>query len=281
MSITENTVEVESLSWFYRQIVPNHDNQKPPVLLLHGLPSHSYTWTRIMPLLAEKGFKAIAPDWIGSGFSAKPDKRDFAYTPDAFLQALSALIDFLELSKFSLVVQGFLASVGIQYALQNSDRIERLIILNTPLSSQVKLPWTMKQWGFPLIGDMLTQDPLVVDRTLEGGSGFVISEPNLAIYRQPFLTTSAVGRALVATIKNFQLTKSMAELEAGFPNFSKPTQIIWGCADPWLSVQDAEKLAQQDNITLVKLEEAKHYPQEHFATEIAQDLIDFLRRQIV
>jgi haloalkane dehalogenase len=281
VSITENTIEVRKLTWFYREIVPNNDNGKPPVIFLHGLPSHSYTWTGIMPLLAKQGFKAIAPDWIGFGSSAKPDKRDFAYTADAFVDALSAFLDSLQIKKFSLVVQGFLGSVGLQYALRYPEQIERLVILNTPLSTNVKLPWTMQQWGFPLVGDMLTQDPLLVDRTLEGGSGFVISDRDLEIYRKPFLTSSAVGRALVATIKNLKLAESMAELETGFANFSMPTQIIWGCADPWLSVEDAQKLATRDNIELVKLEEAKHYPQEHFTSEIAQEIVNFLRRQIV
>lgn len=281
MSITENTTEVDSLSWFYREIIPNNDNGKPPVVLLHGLPSHSYTWAAIMPLLAERGFRAIAPDWIGFGSSAKPERRDFAYTAAASIAALGAFLDRLELGKFSLVVQGFLASAGIQYALRHPERIECLVILNTPLSTKVKLPWAMRQWGLPLIGDILAQDPLLVDRTLEGGSGFVIADEKLAIYRQPFLTSSAVGRALVATIKNLKLAESMAELEAGFANFSRPTQIIWGCADPWLPVEGAQKLAARDNIELVRLEEAKHYPQEHFSSEVAQEMANFLRRQKV
>nr|WP_239005501.1 alpha/beta fold hydrolase [Gloeothece citriformis] len=257
----------------------NTDTHKPPVILLHGLPSQSYTWSEIMPQLTEFGFRAIAPDWLGSGLSAKPDKRDFAYTPEAFSQALGDFIASLNITQFSLVVQGFLASVGLQYALRNSETIERLIILNTPLSRTVKLPWPMKQWGLPLIGDMITQDPLLVDRTLEGGSGFVISDERLDVYRRPFLKSSAAGRSLIATIKNLKLTESMAELESGLEKFAKPTLIIWGYADPWLSSSDAEKLATKGNIELIKLEGAKHYPQEHWSDEIAPLMVNFLRRQ--
>ena len=71
-----------------------------------------------MSELAEKGLRAIAPDWVGSGFSAKPERRDFAYTPDAYLEALVELIAALEIEKFFLVVQGFLGSVGLQYAMR-------------------------------------------------------------------------------------------------------------------------------------------------------------------
>ncbi len=282
MPIAENSLTVGSLAWFYREIVPNRESDKPPVLLLHGLPAQSYSWRGIMPILAEYGFRAIAPDWIGSGFSAKPEKRDFAYTPNAYLEALSAFIKSLEIEKLSLVVQGFLGSVGLQYALRYRDTIDRLVVLNTPLSSSANLPWKMGQWGMPFVGDMLTQDPLLVDRTLEGGSGFVIADRDLTIYRKPFLTTSAAGRALVATIKNLKLSECMSEVESGLAQWEKPTLIVWGIADPWLSADDAQKLANSKaNVELCQLDEAKHYPQEHWPKEVGEAIVNFLRRQAI
>jgi haloalkane dehalogenase len=278
--IKEDSIKVNNLQWFYRHT--EIESEKPPVLLLHGLPAHSYCWREIMTNLAASGYRAIAPDWIGSGMSAKPEKREFAYTPEAFLKALEEFIETLAIEKFYLVVQGFLGSIGLQYALDRSDRIERLVILNTPLSSTVKLPWKMQQWGFPFVGDMLTQDPLLVDRTLEGGSGFVISDVNLNIYRKPYLTSSSVGRALVATIKNLKLPQTMAELESGLVKWQVPTQIIWGMQDPWLSSETAENLAANNSqIELVSLPEAKHYPQEHWPKEISEAMLHFFRRQVL
>ncbi len=280
--MTEQTITVASGEWFYREVTPTTDTDKPPVLLLHGLPSHSYTWRKVMDTLAESGFRAIAPDWIGSGFSAKPDKRDFAYTSIAYQNALADFIKALELEKVSLVVQGFLASVAIQYGFTHPEMIERLIILNTPLSPDVKLPWVMQQWAIPFVGDMLTQDPLLVDRTLEKGSGFVIADEDLAIYRQPYLKSSAVGRALLTTTKNLKLSQTMTEIETGFSTWKHPTLIIWGMADPWLGADIPEKLAaNSSNIELVRLAEAKHYPQEHWPKEVSQEVINFLRRQVM
>jgi pimeloyl-ACP methyl ester carboxylesterase len=277
--MTEQTITVASGEWFYRETNPTKDTDKPPVLLLHGLPSHSYTWRKVMVTLADSGFRAIAPDWIGSGFSAKPDKRDFAYTSIAYQKALEDFIKALELKKVSLVVQGFLASVAIQYAFTHPDTIERLIILNTPLSPDAKLPWIMQQWGIPFAGDMLTQDPLLVDRTLEGGSGFVIADEDLAIFRQPYRKSSAVGRALLTTTKNLKLSQTLKEIETGFSTWNHPTLIIWGMADPWLTADIPEKLAaNSSNIELVRLEEAKHYPQEHWPKEVSQEIVTFLRR---
>jgi len=255
-------------------------SDKPPVLLLHGIPSQSYCWSEIMPDLAEKGFRAIAPDWIGSGFSAKPDKRDFAYTPDAFIEALADFLKKLEIERFYLVVQGFLGSVGLQYALRHPDQIERLAILNSPVSSTAKLPWKIQQLGLPLIGDMLTQDPILVDRTLEAGCRYQIEDKYLDVYRRPFLKSSDVGRSLLATVKNIQMKQSMAEIESGYANWKQPTLIFWGMKDPWLSFTQAEQFANSlKNVEVVKLEEGGHYPQEHWSGKLSEALLPFLRRQ--
>ncbi|MGH7998962.1 MAG: alpha/beta fold hydrolase, partial [Brasilonema sp.] len=149
MSITENKIQVGSLEWFYREALPIGKSELLPVLLLHGLPSQSYSWRNIMPALAKQGTRAIAPDWIGFGFSSKPDKRDFAYTPDAFLTALEEFVKSIELEHFSLVVQGFLGSIGLQYALRHPEHIANIAILNTPISSRAKLPWKIQQMGLP------------------------------------------------------------------------------------------------------------------------------------
>lgn len=280
MSIQEKSIQVGSLEWFYREATPVNPSTQPPVLLLHGLPSQSYSWSALMPDLAEKGFRAIAPDWIGAGFSAKPDRRKFAYTPDAFIKALAEFIQHLQIERFYLVVQGFLGSVGLQYALRYPDQVERLAILNTPVSSASQLPWKIKQLGLPLVGDMLTQDPLLVDRTLEGGSGYRVSDKDLDVYRRPFLSSSDAGRSLLMTVKNLQLKSSMAEIEAGFRNWNQPTLILWGIKDPWLPLVQVQEFAKMiKNVELVELEEAGHYPQDHWSEKVSNNLLLFLRRQ--
>lgn len=279
MTTNEEIIEVGSLKWFYREAKPLGRSDRLPVLLLHGIPIQSYSWTQVMPALADKGYTSIAPDWIGFGFSAKPDRRDFAYTPDAFIEALTEFIQTLELERFSLVVQGFLGSVGIQYALLHPEKIERLAILGAPVSPEAKLPWKLQQLGLPFVGDMLTQDPLLVDRTLEGGSRYGISDEDLDVYRRPFLKTSAAGRSLLATVRNLQLTQTGAEITAGLKQWSQPTLIVWGMKDPWLPFSHAEQLkAAMPNAELVKIEEAGHYPQEHWSEKVSDALIGFLRR---
>ena len=280
MVIKEKQLEVGKLQWFYRQTEVETD--KPPVILLHGIPTHSYTWRGVMENLADAGMSAIAPDWIGCGFSAKPGKREFAYTPEAYISALQELIAALELTEFYLVVQGFLGSVGAQYALANPEKVTKLVILNAPIATDAKLPWKMKQWSLPVVGDMLAQDPLQIDKTLEGGSGFVIEDRDLAIHRKPFLETSAVGRALIAIVKNLQLATTTNEITQALAQTDLPTLILWGEGDPWLDTTEVATIAQSNSLVeLSKLAEAKHYPQEHWAKEISTEITQFFRRQIL
>ena len=279
MSIQEHKITVDSLEWFYREGEPIGRSDLIPVLLLHGIVSQSYSWRNVIPSLAAQGTRAIAPDWIGYGFSGKPEKQDFAYTPDAFITALEGFVKALELERFSLVVQGFLGSVGLQYALRHPEKIANIAILNTPISTSAKIPWKIKQMGLPLAGDIITQDPLLVDRTLESGSCYRIEDQDLDVYRKPFLKSSAAGRSLLTTIRNLQIETAMIEIENGFKNWQQPILVQWGMIDPWLSINIAETFVQSvANGEIIKLNSVGHYPQEHYHEVILQDLLPFVRR---
>jgi len=275
----EHRLEVGALNWFYREAEPINPSNKPPVVLLHGLLSQSYGWRHVLPALTEQGFRAIAPDWIGFGSSSKPDRRDFAYTPEAYITALEAFFAALNLERFSLVVQGFMGSMGLQYALRHPEQIERLAILNAPIAPEAKLPWKIKLFGLPLLGEVLTQDPLLVDRTLEGGGGYRIEDKDLDIYRRPFLKSSEAGRSLQAVVKNMQLSQVTAEL-SGFSQWQQPILVAWGIKDPWLPLSLAQSFttALKDG-ELVQLEEVGHYPQEDWHEKVSDRLLPFLRRQ--
>lgn len=279
MAPTENTIEVGSLTWFYREAEPLGETARLPVVLLHGLVSQSYSWRDVMPALAEQGFRTIAPDWLGYGYSSKPDRRDFAYTPDAYVEALGGLVDALELERFHLVAQGFLGSVGIQYALRHPDRVDRLAIFNAPIVQTAKLPWKIQQMGLPLVGDMMTQDPLLVDRTLEGGGGYRVEDADLDVYRRPWLKSSDVGRALLTTIQKLNLKTVTAEIESGLQQWDHPLLIGWGMRDPWLPAEAAKTFANSlKTAEFAELWEVGHYVQEDWHEKVSEALLTFLRR---
>ena len=280
-AIAERTISVNGLTWFYREHEPIGPSSRLPVILLHGLVSQSYSWRQIMPVLAQQGFPTIAPDWIGHGRSDKPDRRDFAYTPETFINALGALLDALNLPRVHLVAQGFLGSAGIQYALRHPDRVDRLVMINAPIGPGAKLPWKIRQMGLPLAGDMITQDPLLVDRTLEGGGPYQIDDADLDVYRRPFLKSSDVGRALMTTVRRMDIDEVSAAIAAALPQWDHPTLALWGLSDPWLPVSLAEAAVQAlPNGELQTLEEVGHYAQEDWAEKVAAALDSFLRQMV-
>lgn len=283
MATTENWLEVGKLTWFYREALPPHPELHPtrlPVVLLHGLVSQSYSWRDVLPTLADQGFRAIAPDWIGCGFSAMPDKRDFGYAPEQFVQALGDFVDKLQLEQFHLVSQGFLGSAGIQYALRHPERVARLAIFNAPLTATAKLPRKVAQMSLPLAGEMMVQDPLLVDRTLEGGGGYQVKLEDLDVYRRPWLRTSDAGFSLLHMIRNLKLKEATAEIAEGLPTWPHPLLLGWGLRDPWLPAEQAKTLAKTiSTADFVGLEEVGHYPQEDWHEKVSEALLRFLLRK--
>ncbi|HWP98658.1 MAG TPA: alpha/beta fold hydrolase [Syntrophomonadaceae bacterium] len=99
-----------------------------PIVLLHGIPTYSYLWRNIIGPLSAKG-RVLAPDLPGYGLSDKP--VDAPYTTDFFTDALNGFIDALGLDKISLVVHDLGGPVGMLWAVNHVDRVERIVILNT------------------------------------------------------------------------------------------------------------------------------------------------------
>ncbi|MGA1410452.1 MAG: alpha/beta fold hydrolase [Prochlorotrichaceae cyanobacterium] len=279
---TDNIEKAGKFQWFYREsepLTPSPD--RLPVILLHGIVAQSYSWRGVLPSLAEQGFRTIAPDWLGTGYSDKPDLFDFSYQPDALVQELGNFFEALGLEKVHLVAQGFLGSVGIQYALRNPDRIDRLAIVNAPINRNCRLPWKLKQMALPLVGDMATQDPLLVDRTLEGAGGYRVEDEDLDIYRRPFLKSSDAGRSLVATLRRLKVPQVTAEIEDGLKSWAKPLLLLWGDRDPWLPWEEIQAFAKTlPGAEFSALEEVGHYAQEDWHEKVSEALILFLKRKV-
>ncbi|KAM0932188.1 putative haloalkane dehalogenase [Dioscorea sansibarensis] len=88
--------------WF---CVEAGNSSNPRVILIHGFPSQAYSFREVLRVLSED-YHAVAFDWLGFGFSDKPQpKYGFDYTLDEYVSALESLVEKLAVDKFSLVVQ--------------------------------------------------------------------------------------------------------------------------------------------------------------------------------
>ncbi len=105
----------------------------PLVLCLHGEPSWSYLYRRMIPLLAEAGCRVVAPDLVGFGRSDKPSEQsDYTYERHvAWMQ--EAIIDGLDITEATLFGQDWGGLIGLRLVAENPDRFARVVVGNTGL----------------------------------------------------------------------------------------------------------------------------------------------------
>jgi pimeloyl-ACP methyl ester carboxylesterase len=103
-------------------------------LCLHGEPTWSYLYRRMIPVFVAAGHRAVAPDFLGFGRSDKP-AEDEAYTFDAHRSFLLALVERLDLKRITLVVQDWGGLLGLTLPMEMPERFERLLVMNTALAT--------------------------------------------------------------------------------------------------------------------------------------------------
>ncbi len=101
-------------------------------LCLHGQPTWSYLYRRMIPTFLRSGARVVAPDLFGFGRSDKPED-DAVYTPEFHRDSLIAFVERLELRNVTLVVQDWGGLIGLTLPLAFPDHFTRLIVMNTTL----------------------------------------------------------------------------------------------------------------------------------------------------
>ena len=112
--------------------------EAPVALLVHGEPTWSYLYRKMIPGLLDAGYRVIVPDHAGFGRSDKPVGDDW-YTIARHVSALRHLIEALDLQKITLFVQDWGGPIGLRQAAEIPERFERLVILNTWLHMKALL----------------------------------------------------------------------------------------------------------------------------------------------
>ncbi|MBJ7331084.1 MAG: alpha/beta fold hydrolase, partial [Solirubrobacteraceae bacterium] len=111
---------------------PAHPSDRPAVLFVHGEPTWSYLWRKVIGPVHAAGFRCIAPDHAGFGRSDKPADVEW-YSYDRHTAALSALVDELELRDATIVVHDWGGPIGLRVFAERPDAFSRAVILDTGL----------------------------------------------------------------------------------------------------------------------------------------------------
>ena len=100
----------------------------PVVLLLHGIGANLNTWDRVIPGIVERGYRVVAPDFLGHGASAKP-RAD--YSLGGFANGMRDLLTLLDIERVTTVGHSFGGGVAMQFAYQFPERTERVVLVGS------------------------------------------------------------------------------------------------------------------------------------------------------
>jgi len=275
------SVEVGGVRWAYRASEPDASvagSGKPTVLLLHGLGSSSYSFRNTLGLLGAEGYTAIAPDWPGHGDSDKPANFDFSEA--GYTRALDGFIAAAGIKgPVALVVQGFiLPQYALLWALANEGKVERLMVLNTPLATSSKLRPELAAYKNPVA--FMRPKGFAGDLYNASGSAYVMERKVADVYAKPYSEPGAVA-AVAATMDKVDFGKLLAKVNDGFRSWRRPSVVLFGGSDPFIPVASAFEFLE-DKRTNMKVVTAAaklgHMPQEDFAEAIHQDaMLPWLR----
>ena len=124
------------------------EGEGEPVVMLHGNPSWSFYYRKLVEALTPAGYRAIVPDHIGCGRSDKPGDDRYAYTLASRVRDLETLLDRLGLDAgLTLVMHDWGGGVGSAFAARHPERIARLVVLNTAgfhLPKSKPFPWLLR-----------------------------------------------------------------------------------------------------------------------------------------
>ena len=250
-----------------------------PVLLLHGEPSWSFLYRKLITPLAGVA-RVVAPDYFGFGRSDKPTRvEDYSY--DFHYASIERLADELDLRAATVVVQDWGGPIGLRLAVERPERVGRLVILNTgigagraPSPEWLRFRAFMRRVGDEIVPGQLVRLSCVTE----------LAEEVVEAYNAPFPTPESKAGVvafpeLVPTEADHPSAPRMLEVRAALERWEKPALVLFSDSDPIFSPAAAERLAARipgaGPAEIVA--GAGHFLQEEKGEEIAERIVRFLR----
>ncbi|MDG1826173.1 MAG: haloalkane dehalogenase [Henriciella sp.] len=149
-------------------------------LCLHGQPSWSFLYRKMLPVFVESGARVICPDWLGFGKSDKPTE-DAVYTFHFHRNMMLELIKRLDLKNVTLVCQDWGGLLGLTIPMECPERFERLLVMNTAIATGQSPGQGFEAWR----AYNRTQPDMDVAALMKRGTP-ILSDAEAAAYGAPF-----------------------------------------------------------------------------------------------
>lgn len=271
-------VEVAGLRVHY---VDEGPRDAETVLMLHGEPSWSYLYRKMIPIVTAAGLRAVAPDLIGFGRSDKPVSQD-DYTYQAHVDWTAAFVEELDLRGITLVCQDWGGLIGLRIAAEHPDRFARIVAANTFLPTGDRDPGeAFLRWQ----QFSQTAPELHIGNIVRGGSRTEMSPEVVAAYDAPFPddTHKAGARKFPALVPTRPDDPASAPNRAAWEilqRWEKPFLTAFSDEDPITRGADGpfQKLIPgakgQPHTTITG---GGHFLQEGKGEELAKVVVDFIK----
>ena len=248
-----------------------------PILLLHGEPTWSFLYRKVIPKLVGAG-RSIAPDYLGFGRSDKPTDRGW-YSYDRHSESLARFADELDLRNTTVVMQDWGGPLGFRFAVENPERVARLVVMNTGIGARAPNDeWLRFQAFMRRVDTEIVPGQLVRMSLVQPTSDEVI-----AGYDAPFpVPESRVGVVqfpeLVATGADHPSGAAMLAVRDALRSFDRPALVLFGDSDPIFSRRAAEVMAELLPRAVLDppLAGAGHFLQEDQGAAIGERIASFI-----
>ena len=254
-----------------------------PVLLLHGEPTWSFLYRKVMPILAAAGLRPIAPDLVGFGRSDKPaDIADHTYARHvAWVQALAFQV--LDLTGVTLVGQDWGGLIGLRLVAEQPGRFARVVAANTGLPTGAQ---EMPDVWLRFREAVRTAPMLDVPRLIRAGCRTTPAAEVLAAYDAPFPDDSYKEGArqfpmLVPTSPDDPASEANRKAWTVLNTFEKPFLCAFSDSDPITAGADRvlkESIPGAAGQLHTTITGGGHFLQEDRGEELANAVVDFVER---
>ncbi len=247
-----------------------------PVLLIHGFLSMGYTWKETIPALSAAGYRAVAPDLPGYGFSSKPS--DLTYNYSTFSESLLQLLDKLNIKRVSLIGNSMGGGVSIRFTLDHPDRVNKLVLVDSA-GIEHKRSIAFKMLTVPGLNTFIS--------SLNNRAFTMATMKSMMFYDKKQVTPERADAYLLALRTKGSLraaVKTLNENDFAFPpeDFNRikaPTLIVWGEKDqviyPAISTVFHSRISGSQ---LAVIPKCGHLPQEENPDAFNKLVLDFLKK---
>jgi haloalkane dehalogenase len=254
------------------------EGEGAPVVFIHGEPTWSFLWRRVIPPVLEAGYRCIAPDLPGFGRSDKPISLEW-YTYDRHTAALSSLLEELDLHDATVVVHDWGGPIGLRAAVDHPERIARMVILDTGLFTgrqRMTEAWTAFRDFVARTEDLPVG--LLVRRACHRDPG----DDVIRGYETPFPSPDAKAGArafplILPTSPEMPGASDGQRVLEALSGDQRPKLVLWADSDPVLPLETGRRFAQALGTEVHQvIADAGHFLQEDAGPEIGRVIADWL-----